>query len=1031
MGHRMPEAIAKLLERQADGKWISRGTAFAVSPQLALTAFHVIGNRLQGEARDGPFELHFPGGHSCEAKFQDGDSRLDFALLSMMSRLPEDLQPIGLTGEAHEADGFVSRGFPPLQNVDTLTIAGTVRNPQGTIFNGVPAIQLFSHEAAAEMPLGGMSGAPVLVGSSGKQAAIGLIRWNPTRPNDPTLSLGGTLFACPMEAIADRKPELRAGFVRVITPLPPVVLQNLPFAPNPLFTGRDTELEALRQGLQQRGTMAVTQTVAVHGLGGVGKTQLAVQYAWNHLREFDAVLWARADSSEALEADLAALAFVLRLPEAKQREQAVQSKAALNWLAEHERWLLIIDNADTEATARAVGQLLLPSLPGAVLITSRLSRWPINVSQLPLDLFSAEQAARYLLARVSEQRHEAGNEEQARKLAEELGYLPLALEQAGSFIVELKWTFERYQAAFREARPELLNYQAEGGTRYPASVAKTWSVGLEQLGLLARILLRMAAWFAPDGIPRGIFSADNKLLSEVLNGQTTVLTEVAIEKALGELDRLSLVHLTSKTVSLHRLLQAVEQDTLSGADCKRWLDRAARLFNAFTPGSPDDARTWDVWLPLVPHAEALLENAKRHVVDTPPIALVANQFGLLLLARGAYSQAAPAFSRSLAISEKELGPEHPHVATYLNNLGEIHRIQGEYGKAEPLYHRALTIREKALGPEHPDVAQSLSNLALLYQHRGLFGTAGPLFHRALMIREKALGPDHPNVALSLSNLAGLYYNQGQYAKAQPLFHRALEIREKALGPDHPDVAQSLNNLTKLYDDRGQYAKAEPLLKRALAIREKALGPDHPNVAQSLNNLAGLYYKQRQYANAEPLYHRALEIREKALGPDHPDVATSLNNLAALYDDQGQYANAERLYLRTLAIREKAQGPEHPSVGTTINNLALLYLNQNQYGKAEPLFHRALEISEKALGPDHPNVALSLSNLATLYYEQGQYAKAESLYKRALAISEKALGPDHPNVATSLNSLALLYQAQGQHGKAKPLFQRVAAMRGKK
>jgi tetratricopeptide (TPR) repeat protein len=298
-----------------------------------------------------------------------------------------------------------------------------------------------------------------------------------------------------------------------------------------------------------------------------------------------------------------------------------------------------------------------------------------------------------LLARVTDRQHEAGDEAAARKLAEELGYLPLALEQAGSFIVEMRWSFAKYQEQFHDARLEILSEGREGGTHYPASVGKTWSITLEQLGPLARALLRIAAWFAPDAIPRDIFSADKEVLSEVLTEQATV-SDLAIERALGELDRFSLVRLTNETVSVHRLLQAVEQDSLSKEDCASWLEWAARLFIAFAPGSSDDVRTWSIWLALESHAEALLEHARRHAIDAPPIALIANQFGLFLFARGSYAQAEPLFQRALAKCEKSL-------ADSLNNLAELYRVQGQYGKAEPLFQRALAIDEKALGPSTP------------------------------------------------------------------------------------------------------------------------------------------------------------------------------------------------------------------------------------------------------------------------------------------------------------------------------------------
>jgi tetratricopeptide (TPR) repeat protein len=810
---------------------------------------------------------------------------------------------------------------------------------------------------------------------------------------------------------------------------PGLTIHNLPFPPNPLFTGREAELEALHRGLQEQAKIAATQMVAVHGLGGVGKTQLAVQYAWKYLHEFDAVLWVRTDSAEALEASLAGLASVLRLPEAKEREQAVQIEAVLVWLRDHNRWLMIADNADTEAAVQAIRQRLPPSLPGFMFVTSRLSSWPLNLRQLSVDLFSVEEATRYLLARAGEREHEGGGVAAAQRLAEDLGFLPLALEQAASFIVEMRWSFAKYQEQLHEARLEILSEGREGGTHYPASVAKTWSMTLEQIGPLARSLLRLAAWFAPDAMPRGIFSADKKVLSEALAEQVAV-TDLAIDKALGELDRFSLIRLTSEMVSVHQLLQAVEQDSLPKEECERWLVWAARLFNAFAPESPHDVRTWRVWLPLEPHAEALLGHMERRGVGALPIAVMANQFGLLLSTRGTYARAEPLFRRALEITEKALGPKDPEMAGGLNNLAFLYDAQGQYGKAEPLYERALAIWEEALGPEHPNVATGLSNLAMLYNAQGQYSRAEPFCQRALVIRRKVLDPEHPEVATSLNNLALLYDAQGQYSEAEPLYERALAIWEKALGPEHPNTAQGLNNLATVYFAQGQYGKAESLYERTLAILEKVLGPEHPKLAEGLNNLALLYNAQGQYGKAQPLCERALAIWEEALGPEHPNAATSLNNLAALYDAQGQYEKAEPLYERALAVREKALGREHPEVAQSLSNLAFLWYNQGRYAKAEPFYERALAIQEKALGLEHPNVATSLSRLALLNYSQGEYGKAQPLYERALAIREKALDPEHPEVAQSLNNLAALYDAQGRHGKAEPLYERALAIQEK-
>jgi tetratricopeptide (TPR) repeat protein len=227
--------------------------------------------------------------------------------------------------------------------------------------------------------------------------------------------------------------------------------------------------------------------------------------------------------------------------------------------------------------------------------------------------------------------------------------------------------------------------------------------------------------------------------------------------------------------------------------------------------------------------------------------------------------------------------------------------QGKYDKAIPLAQRSVAISEKALGTEHPSVAISLNNLALLYYTQGKYTQAEPLYRRSLAIREKVLGTNHQSVAISLNNLAELYRNQGKYAQAEPLYQRALAIREKALGTNHPSVAISLNNLAGLYRNQGKYAQVEPLYQRALAILEKALGTDHPSVADSLKNLAGLYYTQGKYTQADSLYQRALAIREKKLGTNHPDIANNLNNLAELYRNQEKYAKANTLTDSNLSI----------------------------------------------------------------------------------------------------------------------------------
>lgn len=755
-------------------------------------------------------------------------------------------------------------------------------------------------------------------------------------------------------------------------PAVPSVIHNLPFPPNPLFTGRDREQERLQAQLQRQGEVAVTQVVAVHGLGGVGKTQLAVEYAWKHLRDYAAVFWVKADGPEALDASLAALSAFLGLPEAKEREQALQTKAVLDWLSEHERWLLIADGVDDELAVKSLREGLPPNFPGDVLITSRLSRWPLSTPNLLLDSLRGDDAALFLLNRVAKEGHDAGDEAAAKSLAHELGNLPLALEQAAALIVEVKWTFARYQATFREARPKLLDYQAEGGTHYPASVAKTWLITLERLSPLARALLRLVAWFAPDGIPRGLFSAKKEVLAEAVGDQRAV-SGLSIDQALGELGRFALIRLATETVSVHRLLQAVEQDSLSGEERQRWLVWAARISKAFVPDSPDDVRTWGDWLPLQTHLESLLDHAEHYGVESPEIARLANPLGVLLYARGRYPRAEVLLRRALEMDQKIYGPDHRYIAIYLNNLARVLHLTNQLKEAEALYRRAVDIDAKSYGPDHPEIANRLNNLAQLLQETNRLEEAQEFYRRVLEINQKIYGPDHPEVGAALNNLAVLLHSTNRLPEAELLFRRVLEIDQKSYGPNHPRVAAVLNNLAQLLHDANRLEEAEPLMRRTLAIDIESYGPDHPDIARDLNNLARLLQATNRLEEAEPLYRRALEIVEKSYGPGHPKVARASNNLAGLLRATNRMPQAEPLYRRALEIHEKSYGPDHPDVAASLNSLARLLEADDRLEEAEPLSARNVVIllkTTRLAGHLHPRLKTSLLHRRRLLRKMG-------------------------------------------------------------
>jgi tetratricopeptide (TPR) repeat protein len=795
---------------------------------------------------------------------------------------------------------------------------------------------------------------------------------------------------------------------------------NVPVPPNPFFTGRETLLGQLQETLHFR------QAAALSGLGGMGKTQTAAFYAYQHRHEYQAILWVLADTVEVLKDGLAALAQPLDLPEKYAYKQQDMIKAVQHWLATQNDWLLILDNADNLSVVsyldrRDLGLGSGGDLGGCrhLLLTTGARITEPFAQRVEIKALSLEDGIEFLLRRATDipaEELKYAFADETREIVEALGSLPLALDQAGAYIRETQCGLDGYLERYHTHAPKLL---AKSGTQasqhsLPDAVVKTWLLSFEKIAdenPTAVAVLYLCAFLHPDKIPEEIFKDSAPI---VLDDVPTVIFKY------------SLLHREPKTkmLSIHRVVQLILKHGMDEAEQRIWAEKAVRAVDSAFPSGNFKFSEWNQCERLLLCAQTCAALIDEWVFEFEEAACLLHQTAFYLKEKAEYTQAKPLYERALAIWEKVHGKEHPLVATSLNNIAELYRAKGAYEQALPLNVRALAIDEKVYGIVHPDVANDLNNIAFLYYTQGAYEQALPLYGQALAIREKVLSKEDPLIAKSLNNLAELYRAQGMYEQAKPLYERALAIFEKVHGNEHPLVATSLNNLAVLYKLQGAYEQAKQLNERALAIFEKVHGKEHPDVATSLNNLAELYRAQGEYEQALLLYGRALATREKMLGKEHPDVASSLNNLAELYRAKGAYEQAKPLYERALVIFEKVHGKEYPLVASCLNNLALLYKAQGAYGQALPLYKRALAIWEKVHGKEHPDVATSLNNLAELYRAQGEYEKALPLYQQALAIDEKVYGINHPEVATDLNNLAFLYHSQGAYEQAKPLYEQV-------
>ena len=805
---------------------------------------------------------------------------------------------------------------------------------------------------------------------------------------------------------------------RISGTLPPIC--NVPRR-NPNFTGREEILEQLRHSLVKDVHIALTQQ-ALHGLGGIGKTQLAIEYAYRHSAEYEVIWWLRSEESSTLFSDYAELAAELNLHEKEAPEQEKIIQAVRKWLDHHSNWLLVFDNAVDVVT---ISNFLPKSSGGHVLITSRNEQWSTIIIPLEIKVWNREESVAFLNKRTGQHDDKAAN-----GIAAALGDLPLALEQAAAYCRTMHISYVTYLELFKTRRKEL--WKAEQRPYdYPSTVATTWELAFTAIKdvLFAKDILNLCTLFAPDAIPRTLMTT--ALGYHASNGSDALsIDSMKINAAVATLSNYALVSADTETISIHRLVQAVAQDRMDGEEIAGFRISA---INALTQHFPPDGylnknpACWSECAALMPHAETVVDAVKNDDRAGENISDLLNNMGLYRMGRASYVESEPLFRRALEIREQLFGGFFPTVATSLTHLAMSLDFQAKYVEAEQLYRRALVINETCFGDEHSAVATDLGNLALLLQSKGLYVEAEQLIRRALVISKQLFGEEHLNVATQMTRLASVLDDQSLYVEAESLYCRALEIREKLLGSEHQNVAESLNNFALLLQKRERYEEAELFLRRGLAICEKILGHEHPDVATCLNNLANLLQEQGNYTGAEPLSRRALTIKEKLLSKEHPDLAASLQSLASLLIGQGKYVEAEPFSRRALDICEKVLGNDHPHVMSCLKTFADLLYAQGKYSEAEPIYRRILVTRENSYGNEDPSVTTPLNNLALMLFFQGKYTEAEPLYRRSLAICEKAFGKDHHQVATSLNNLGLLLKTQGKYDDAGPIHRQALSI----
>ena len=804
---------------------------------------------------------------------------------------------------------------------------------------------------------------------------------------------------------------------------PALSLWNVPYLRNRFFTGRDKLLLALHRALTQDRDTAISSQ-AISGPGGIGKTQIALEYAYHYRSEYQAVFWLNGDTQEDLLTDYVHLASLLNLPEEKESNQRVVIAAVRRYLSRVPGWLLIIDNLEN---VELLDDLVPSTGKGVLLITTRGQATGIAVTLSEVEKMTPDEGALFLLRRAKIVAHDAALEavpatfmSQAHEIYELADGLPLALDQAGAYIEETKISLPEYSKLYEKRAAALLKQRGKFTGGHPASVATTFALCIaqaQQRNSASVDLLSLCAFLHPDAIPVAVFSAATPDFEPTL--QSVVADELELNAALKTLLDLSLLQRNREagTISVHRLIQVVLKDRMDEATRRLWAERAVKALSRLFP--VPEYEVWQKCQQYLPHALLAADLIEEESFLFPEAARLLYLTACYLYTRASYADARRLGERALHLDEQVHGNEHSETARTLERLGEIYETLGDYTRAQQHYERAMTIAERVWGAKHPDTAHLLNNLGELFQTLDQLDHAENYYRRALAIREKVLTLEHPDTASSLNNVAGICEEQGHHAQAQPLYEQALQLRKRLCGPNHPDTAESLSNVARFYRVIGKYAQARPLYEQAITSNEQAFGLEHPRVATCLNNFAVFCTTLGHYAQAEQLLTRALSIRTQLFGLQHLSTSGSWNNLARVYMKQGRYEEARMLYEQALrVVDEHKLSRSHSSAISILTNLGELYLLQGDYDRAEPLL---VEVHTTITERQSTNAATVLNLLGTIYLAQARYERAETLLTEALTIRQEALGKTHPETAMSLKSLGDLAFARNDDVQAEQFY----------
>ncbi|KAK7954370.1 phosphorylase superfamily protein [Apiospora saccharicola] len=797
----------------------------------------------------------------------------------------------------------------------------------------------------------------------------------------------------------------------------------VPFSRNENFVGREDILGQLLERLPPTAQPNACQRTVIEGLGGIGKTQVAIEAAY-HVRQAHpdcSVFWVPAVDMTMFENAYREIGQALEVKGIEDDKADVKAlvKAALG-RDEVGPWLLIIDNAD-DTLLLTQGQLVsyLPfNRAGSILFTTRNHQvaacFEARQGTFGLDQLSDPESVQLLHQGL--QPNQISDPQRTTELLNYLVYLPLAIRQASAYMVrQMNVTVAKYLeycTSSDQTMIKMLSKDFDDQDRYQAirnPVATTWLISFEQISrddALAADCLRCICYFEEKDIPVTLLptGADELERDEAIS----TLRAYAFILDRGTPDRFD----------VHRLVRLVMRNWVQtwGEQRQQVTDIVWQLSEEF-PWPTYETR--DMWTWYLPYAQSILgfrdECSERERLGSLQYN-VAECYDLL----GRYSKAEEMYRETLALRETVLGRGHPSTLASMNNLALVLDSQGKYAEAEEMHRQTLALKGTVLGREHPDTLDSMNNLALVLNSQGKYSEAEEMHREELRLCKKLQGREHPSTLASMNNLALVLDSQGKYSEAEEMHREELRLCKKLRGREHPSTLASMNNLALVLKNQGKYSEAEEMHREELRLCKKLRGREHPSTLASMNNLALVLKNQGKYSEAEEMHRQTLALRETVLGREHPETLKSMMNIGNVLDSQGKYAEAEEMHRQTLALRETVLGREHPDTLASMNNLANVLDSQGKYAEAEEMHRQTLALRETVLGRGHPSTLDSMNNLAIVLGNQGKYEEVAQQQGQAPVGHEDTLAEEHPRTLGSMDSLVEAFSNLRIHSEVSKL-----------